>query len=153
MPTTKSDIYTTQSAATGDNRADGRLLSGKVRQAQAVVTLDGDEAATGTVLGIIELPKGAIVDPSQSYVISEVLTDGNFPIDLGFASDADGLTPAAPIEISGGGKVFFDTTVTGADLVTIPDGDEVISATCGTITGTQVANATFRVVITFVDRY
>ena len=151
MATTKSDVYTTQTQATGDNRADGRLLSGKVRQAQAVVTLDGDEAAG--VIDIIELPKGAIVDPSQSYVISEVLTDGNFPIDLGFASDADGLTPAAPIEISGGGKVFFDTTVTGADLVTIADGDEVISATCGTITGTQVANATFRVVITFVDRY
>jgi hypothetical protein len=151
MATTKSDIYTIQSQATGDNRADGRLLSGKVRQAQAVVTLDGDEAAG--VIDIIELPKGAIVDPSQSYVISEVLTDGNFPIDLGFTSDANGLTQAAPIEISGGGKVFFDTTVTGADLVTIADGDEVISATCGTITGTQVANATFRVVITFVDRY
>ena len=151
MATTKSDVYTIQTQATGDNRADGRLLSGKVRQAQAVVTLDGDEAAG--VIDIIELPKGAIVDPSQSYVISEVLTDGNFPIDLGFTSDANGLTLAAPIEISGGGKVFFDTTVTAADLVTIADGDEVISATVGTVTGTQVANATFRVVITFVDRY
>jgi len=151
MATTKSDVYTIQTQATGDNRADGRLLSGKVRQAQAVVTLDGDEAAG--VIDIIELPKGAIVDASQSYVISEVLTDGNFPIDLGFASDANGLTLAAPIEISGGGKVFFDTTVTAADLTTIADGDEVISATVGTVTGTQVANATFRVVITFVDRY
>lgn len=152
MATTKSDIYTTQTQSTGDNRADGRLLAGKVRQVNAVVTLDGDEATTGTVLGIVELPKGALVDPAQSYVVSEVLTDGNFPIDFGFASDADGLTPAAPIEISGGGKVFFDTTVTGADLVTIADGDEVISGTCGTITGTQVADATFRVVITFIDR-
>jgi len=149
MANLKSDIYTTQSASTGDNRADGRLLSGKVRQVNAVVTLAGDEVATNEFT-LVELPKGALVDPAQSYVVSETLTDGNFPIDIGFSSDADGLTLGGEIEVSAAGKVFFDTTA--ADLVTIADGDEVITATLGTVTGTQVAAATFRAVITFIDR-
>ncbi len=148
MSDLSSDIYTTQSASTGDNRVDGRLLTGKVRQVQAVVTLAGDEVATDEFT-LVELPTGALIDPAQCYIVSETLTDGNFPIDIGFASDADGLTLGGEIEVSAAGKVFFDTTA--ADLVTIASGDEVIVAVLGTVTGTQVASATFRAVITYVD--
>ena len=149
MATTKSDIYTTQSLATGDNRADGRLLSGKVRQVQATVVLDGTEATNGTI-DIVELPKGAIVDPSQSYILHESCATTAFDVDLGFASDADGLTLNGVLDLSGAGKTFFDTVTIAP--VTIADGDEVITANLDLVT-TPTAAAEFRVVITFVDRY
>ena len=40
MATFKSDLATGQTAK-GDNRIDGRLLAGKVRQSNATVTLAG----------------------------------------------------------------------------------------------------------------
>lgn len=148
MATTKSDIYATQSATgTGDNRADGRLLSGKVRQAHATVTLEGDEA-DAAVISLVELPKGAIVDPTQSYIIHEDL-GGTISADVGFASDADGLTLNAALDLSAAGKTFLDAVSVAP--VTIADGDEVITLTLNTAT-TPTADAKARVVIAFIDR-
>ena len=147
MATTKSDIYTIQSQATGDNRADGRLLSGKVRQAQATVVLAGDED-TDTFISLVELPKGAIVDPSQSYIIHEAMGT-TITVDLGFSSDPNGLT-ASPLDLSSAGKTFLDTVTIAP--VTIADGDEVILIDIATAASLNAA-AEMRVVITFVDRY
>ena len=49
MATFKSDIYTTQSAVNSNNRADGRLVAGKVRQATASYTLINTESAADTI--------------------------------------------------------------------------------------------------------
>ena len=147
MATTKSDIYTIQSQATGDNRADGRLLSGKVRQAQATVVLAGDED-TDTFISLVELPKGAIVDLSQSYIIHEAMGT-TITVDLGFSSDPNGLT-ASPLDLSSAGKTFLDTVTIAP--VTIADGDEVIQIDIASAASLNAA-AEMRVVITFVDRY
>ena len=137
MATTKSDIYTIQSQATGDNRADGRLLSGKVRQAQATVTFVGDEDANSALISLVELPKGAIVDPSQSYLLHEACGTG-VTVDVGFGSDPNG-------------KTFLDTVTIAP--VTIADGDEVIQIDITAATTVVTAAAELRAVITFVDRY
>jgi len=148
MATFKSDIYTTQSATgTGDNRVDGRLLAGKVRQATATVTVDGALAAAD-VISLVQLPKGALVDPSQSFI--QLANPGTALVaDIGVASDANALTPSA-LTLSAGGKVFFNTAA-DAPLYTVAEGDEVVSITVNTATsitgGTQL-----RAVVTFIDR-
>ena len=148
MATTKSDIYSVQSATgTGDNRADGRLLSGKVRQAHATVTLAGDEA-DAAVISFVELPKGAIVDPSQSYIMHEDL-GGTISADVGFASDPDGLTLNGALDLASAGKTFLDAVSVAP--VTIAEGDEVLTLTLVTST-TPTADAKARAVITFIDR-
>lgn len=148
MATFKSDIYTTQSAVTGDNRADGRLLSGKVRQAVATVTLAGTEAATDTI-NLVELPQGALVDPSQSFVQAE--NPGTaLVVDAGVPSDVDALTPTE-LTLSSGGKVFFDTSADEVPLYEVAAGDELVSLTVNTATS-LTADAKLRVVITFIDR-
>tara|TARA_R110000803_G_scaffold100274_7_gene168413 strand:+ start:543 stop:992 length:450 start_codon:yes stop_codon:yes gene_type:complete len=149
MATTKSDIYTIQSQATGDNRADGRLLSGKVRQAQATVTFVGDEDANSALISLVELPKGAIVDPSQSYLLHEACGTG-VTVDVGFGSDPNGLT-ASTLDLSSAGKTFLDTVTIAP--VTIADGDEVIQIDITAATTVVTAAAELRAVITFVDRY
>lgn len=147
MAITKSDIYTTQSAVTGDNRADGRLLSGKVRQAHATITFDGDEN-TSSVISLVDLPQGAIVDPSQSYILHEAIGT-TVTVDVGFDSDANGLTLNGALNISAAGKTFLDTVTVAP--VTIASGDEVIKLDVVTA-GSVTASAKARVVITFIDR-
>ena len=149
MATTKSDIYEIQSQATGDNRADGRLLSGKVRQAQATVTFAGDEDENSALISLVELPKGAIVDPSQSYLLHEACGTG-VTVDVGFSSDPNGLT-ASSLDLSSAGKTFFDTVTIAP--VTIADGDEVIQIDITAASTVVTAAAELRAVITFVDRY
>jgi hypothetical protein len=149
MAITKSDIYTTQSAVTGDNRADGRLLSGKVRQAHATITFDGDEDASSALISLVELPQGAIVDPSQSYLLHEACGAG-VTVDVGFDSDADGLTLNGVLDLSSAGKTFLDTVTVAP--VTIASGDEVIKLDITAATGTTTASAKVRAVITFIDR-
>jgi len=147
MATYKSDIYTIQSAATGDNRADGRLLAGKVRQATAYVTLNSSLAAT-ELINLVELPKGALVDPSQSFI--QLANPGTALVaDVGVPSDADALTPTA-LTLSSGGKVFFDTA-DDAPLYEVAEGDELVSITANTAT-TITGDTALRAVITYIDR-
>jgi len=147
MATFNSDIYATQSASTGDNRADGRLLSGKLRVANATWTLAGTEAATD-VVNLVELPKGCLIDPSRSFVQAE--NPGTaLIVDLRFSSDVDALTPTA-LTLSSGGKVAVDEAGAAA-LVTVADGDEVIFATVNTATS-LTADQVIRVSIAYVDR-
>lgn len=146
MATLKSDIYTTQTA-TGDNRADGRLLSGKVRQANATITLSDE--ASGNSIALVELPKGCLIDPAQSFVQCEDPATTAFSVEIGVPSDTDALTPA-DLDLSSGGKVFFDTAL-GAPLYEVAEGDEVVSMLCNTITDITVG-ADIRVCITFIDR-
>jgi len=148
MATYKSDIYTLQSQETGDNRADGRLLSGKVRQATATVTLDSGFADT-ELINLVELPKGALVDPSSSFI--QLADPGTtMVVDVGVPSDSNALTPAN-LTLSAGGKVFFDQ-VDDAPLYEVADGDELVSIIA--VGAQTVTGATqLRAVITFIDRY
>ena len=147
MATFKSDIYTTQSAATGDNRADGRLLSGKVRQAVATVTLAGSEVAAD-IINLVELPQGALIDASQSFVQAE--NPGTaLVVDAGVPSASDALS--ASLALSAGGKVFFNTSADEVPLYEVAAGDELVSFTVDTATSLN-AGAKLRVVITFIDR-
>ena len=146
MATFNSDIYTTQSAATGDNRADGRLLSGKLRVANATVTWAGTEAATD-VINLVELPTGCLIDASRSFVQAE--NPGTaLVVDIGFASDVDALSPT-PLTLSSGGKVAFDEAGASA-LVSVASGDELIFATVNTATS-LTADQVIRVSIAYVD--
>lgn len=148
MATFKSDIYTTQSAVTGDNRADGRLLSGKVRQAVATVTIATGQTSND-VFNLVELPQGALVDPSQSFVQAEAPAAA-LVADIGVPSDADALT-ASPLTLTSGGKVFFNTSTDEVPLYEVAAGDELVSLTANTLT-TPTDGAKIRVVITFIDR-
>jgi hypothetical protein len=146
MATYKSDIYTIQSAATGDNRADARLISGKVRQATATVTLDSGLAAT-ELINLVELPTGCLIDPSRSFI--QLANPGTaLVIDVGFASNADSLTPTA-LTVSAGGKFVFDVA-DDAPLITVAAGDELISITANTAT-TITGGTELRAVITYID--
>jgi len=146
MATLKSDIYTTQSATTGDNRADGRLLAGKVRQANATITLSDE--ASGNSIALVQLPSGCLIDPAQSFVQCEDPATTAFSVEIGVPSDTDALTPA-DLDLKDGGKVFFDTAL-GAPLYAVAAGDEVVSMLCNTITGITVG-ADIRVCITYID--
>lgn len=146
MATFNSDIYTTQSAATGDNRADGRLLSGKLRVANATVTLAGTEAGSD-VINLVELPTGCLIDASRSFVQAENPGDA-LVVDIGFASDVDALSPT-PLTLSAGGKVAFDEAGASA-LVSVASGDELIFATVNTATSLTAAQV-IRVSIAYVD--
>jgi hypothetical protein len=146
MATLKSDIYTLQTATQGDNRADGRLLSGKVRQANATITLSDE--ASGNSIALVELPTGSLIDPSQSFIQCEDPATTAFLVEVGVPSDTDALTPA-DLDIKDGGKIFFDTAL-GAPLYAVASGDEVVSMLCNTITDITVG-AVIRVCITYVD--
>tara|TARA_R110000796_G_scaffold98536_1_gene206021 strand:- start:207 stop:656 length:450 start_codon:yes stop_codon:yes gene_type:complete len=147
MATLKSDIYATQSATgTGDNRVDGRLLAGKVRQANATITLSDE--ASGNSIALVQLPTGCLIDPAQSFVQCEDPATTAFLVEIGVPSDTDALTPA-DLDIKDGGKVFFDTAL-GAPLYAVAAGDEVVSMLCNTITAITVG-ADVRVCITYID--
>lgn len=147
MATLKSDIYATQSATgTGDNRVDGRLLAGKVRQANATITLSDE--ASGDSIALVQLPAGCLIDPAQSFVQCEDPATTAFSVEIGVPSDTDALTPA-DLDLKDGGKVFFDTTL-GSPLYAVASGDEVVSMLCNTITAITVG-ADVRVCITYID--
>lgn len=146
MPTFDSNVYTTQSATTGDNRADGRLISGKQRVANVTYTLDATEVATD-IINLVQLPQGCLIDPSRSFVQCDDPGTA-LVVDVGFTSDVDSLTPTA-LTLDAGGKVFFDTAG-DAPLVTVAAGDELIFATVNTAT-TLTAAAVIRVSIAYID--
>lgn len=146
MATFKSDIYTTQSAVNSNNRADGRLVAGKVRQATASYTLINTESAADTI-NLVELPTGCLIDPSRSFL--QVENPGTtLTVDVGFPSNTDSLTPTI-LTVSAGGKFMLDEAG-AASLVTVAAGDELISITVvseASLTAGQV----IRAVITYVD--
>jgi hypothetical protein len=143
MPTTKSDVYTTQTLETGDNRADARLIAGKQRQATVSVTLVGDEDAAD-VIGLVDLPRGVLIDPVQSFVQCDD-PGTTLTVDIGDVTTADGL--ADGIVLSAGGKVPFVAAVGDFPLVEV---DGVVNLTVATA-GTLTANAVLRVVIVYVN--
>ena len=71
MATFKSNLATTQTQ-NGDNRVDGRLLAGKVRQCNATITVAGTEA-TSDVIEVVTLPTGALINLAESYIVTEAL--------------------------------------------------------------------------------
>ena len=142
MATFKSDLAEGQSAK-GDNRVDGRLLAGKVRQVNATVTLAGTET-TGDTIEVVTLPTGALINLSESYIVTESLGT-TFTCDLGFGGSGD---INSGIDLSSAGKVSL---VDGGVLAAVDAGEEKIELTVTSAAGT-VAAATARVVITFIDR-
>lgn len=142
MATFKSDLAEGQSRK-GDNRVDGRLLAGKVRQANATVTLVGTEA-TGDTIEVVTLPTGALINLSESYIVTESLGT-TFTCDLGYAGSGD---INSGIDLSSAGKVSL---VDSGSLSAVDAGEEKIELTVTSAAGT-VAAATARVVISFIDR-
>lgn len=142
MATFQSDLATGQSYK-GDSRIDGRLLSGKVRQANATVTLVGTET-TGDTIEVVTLPQGALINLSESYIVTESLGT-TFTCDLGYAGSGD---INSGLDLSSAGKVSL---VDAGALSAVDAGEEKIELTVTSAAGT-VAAATARVVITYIDR-
>jgi len=142
MATYQSDLAAGQSAK-GDSRIDGRLLSGKVRQVNATVTLVGTETG-GDTIEVVELPQGALINRAESYIVTESL-GSTFTCDLGFGGSGDinsgiDLSSAATVALVDSGALFA-----------VEAGQEKIALTVTSAAGT-VADATARVVITYIDR-
>lgn len=110
MPEFNSDIYPTMAApAIGDRLAPTKVF-GRFRQMVARYVMDGTEAANDIVnLGV--LPKGAIIDPT----LSSVVTDGiaaTATIDIGDTDDA-GVGAVADVDRYADG---LDVAAAGIDL-------------------------------------
>ena len=142
MPTFKSNLATTQSQ-NGDNRVDGRLLAGKVRQCNATVTVDGAEV-DNDIIEIVTLPTGALINLAESYIITEDL-GGTFTCNLGTSGAPTAL--ATGLSLATAAKVDVDAD---GGLYAVPAGDEKIVLTATTL-ATVTAGNTARVVITYID--
>lgn len=141
MATFKSNLATTQSQ-NGDNRVDGRLLAGKVRQCNATITVAGTEV-TNDVIEVVTLPTGALINLAESYIVTE---DLGTTFTVGVDTSGGGAL-AASLDLSSAGKVDFDAD---GGLYTVAAGDELIVINCTSI-GSPTADQTARVVITYVD--
>jgi len=143
MATFQSDLAAGQSAK-GDSRIDGRLLSGKVRQSNASLTVPAGLTA-GDIIEVVTLPQGALINLAESYVVTESL-GSTLTATIECEGSASAL--ANSIDLSSAGKVDFDAD---GGLYTVEGGSEKVSLIVDTSAGT-VADATARVVITYIDR-
>ena len=143
MATFQSDLSAGQSAKV-DNRVDGRLLSGKVRQANATVTVVGTEVS-GDIIEVVTLPTGALINLAESYIITEAL-GGTFTCNLGTENAATAL--ATGLVLASAAKVDVDAD---GGLYSVPAGEEKIVLTSTTL-ATVTAGKTARVCITYIDR-
>ena len=141
MATFKSDLATGQTAK-GDNRVDGRLLAGKVRQSNATVTLAGTEVADD-VIELVTIPSDALLDLSQSFVVAES-AGTTFTCKLGTPS-SDAL--ATGLDFSSAGVVQMGVNT----LYTVPAGEEKIILTVTAASGVD-AGKKLRVCLSFIDR-
>lgn len=143
MATFQSDLAA-GAAAKGDNRVDGRLLSGKVRQINATVTLDGAETG-GDSIELADLPAGAILDLASSFIVPNQSVGTALEVIL--KRPSQNLT--TDIVLTGQtSKVDVDA---GGGLIEIPAGEESLSLLV--TTGTSVAaGAKLRVCLQFIDR-
>ena len=148
MANQKSDIYTLQTVAQGDNRADGRLLSGKVRQATATFTVAATGAAANDTVQLVKLPTGCLIDQTQSFV--QAVNPGTaLVVDIGTAAADDDL--ADGIILSSGGKVPFAVSTTDdLPLVEVAAGNELVTMLYKTVTS-PTGSTDVRVVITYID--
>lgn len=143
MATFKSDLAEGQSQK-GDNRVDGRLLAGKVRQVNATITLDGAETG-GDLIEIADLPTGSLLDLGSSFITPNQSVGTALEVILKRPSQnlttdivLTGATEAVAVDASGG-------------IVEIPAGEESLSLSV--TTGTSVAaGAKLRVCLQFIDR-
>ena len=142
MATFQSDLAAGQSAK-GDNRVDGRLLAGKVRQCSSVITVPAGLTA-GDIIELATLPTGALVNLAESYVVTQSLGST-----LTATIESEGGTGdfASGINLASAGKVDFDTD---GGLYEVPAGQEKVALIVDTSASVSVG-ATARVVITFVD--
>ena len=143
MATYKSDLAEGQSAKV-DNRVDGRLLSGKVRQCNSVITVPAGLTA-GDIIELATLPTGSLINLAECYVVTESLG-----ATLTATIETEGGTAdlASGIDLSSAGKVDFDAD---GGLFTLPAGQEKVALIVDT-SATVVTDATARVVITYIDR-
>jgi hypothetical protein len=143
MATFQSDLATGQSYK-GDSRIDGRLLSGKVRQCNAVVTVPAG-LTTSDVVEVVTLPQGSLINLAECYVVTESLGS---TLTATLACEGAGSDLASSIDLSSAGKVDFDAD---GGLYTVAAGEEKVSMTIDSA-ASAVVGATARVVITYIDR-
>jgi hypothetical protein len=143
MATFKSDLAEGQSAK-GDNRVDGRLLAGKVRQSNAVITVPAGFTA-GDIVEVVTLPTGALINIADSYVVTESL---GATLTASLVCEGAGSAFSNSIDLSSAGKVDFDAD---GGLYTVEAGQEKVNLVVDT-SATVVVGATARVVISFIDR-
>lgn len=142
MATFKSDLAAGQSKK-GDNRVDGRLLAGKVRQCNSVITVPTGLTA-GDIIELVTLPTGALVNLAESYVVTESL---GATLTATIESEGGTADFASGINLAVAGKVDFDAD---GGLYEVPAGQEKVALIVDT-SATVVVGATARVVITYVD--
>lgn len=141
MATFQSDLATGQFAK-GDNRIDGRLLAGKVRQCNAEVTLTGTEAASDEVQ-LVVLPKGAIIDLENSFV-SPASSVGT-ALKVRIVSPLQNLSPE--LTLTGA----TSAVKAGNGLVELAEGDEAITLEITAATATT-ADVKVRVCLQYINR-
>lgn len=142
MATYQSDLAASQGSK-GDNRIDGRLLSGKVRQSNATITVPAGLTA-GDIVELVTLPTGCLINLAESYVVCESL-GSTFTATIEGEGDSNPL--ASGINLASAGKVDFDAD---GGLYALPEGSEKVALIVDT-SASVVTDATARVVITYVD--
>lgn len=138
MPTFNSDIYPTQIApAIGDRLAPTKVL-GRLLFATPKYTMAGTEAAAD-VVNLCVLPKGAIIDPTQCYVVGDgIATTATLDVGdddtagVGAAADADRY--ADGLDVAAAGIDQFSSIACAARLTPYALGAEsIIKATFATM--------------------
>jgi hypothetical protein len=113
-------VYTTQADKQNSpkpkNMLDGKVLTPNFTVVEVDVTMGGGYDGTGTATGatiatgdtlnLIKLPKGAIINPLYSYVVSNGdVAATSATITVGANADVDALSTA--LDIDGAGKDVF----------------------------------------------
>lgn len=142
MATFKSDLAEGQSAK-GDNRVDGRLLSGKLRNANATITIVGTEV-TNDVIDLVDLPEDALIDWSQSFAVAQGAAGTTFTMNIGTATSPNLVTG---VNCATNGKKSFGAI----GQLDLPEGENKLQALVTAASGLN-ADAKIRVCLAYIDR-
>jgi hypothetical protein len=108
-------VYTTQAAKQNDPHPKNLLTSQETTPRQSVLLVDYTigTTETGDVLNLIKLPKGAIINPIYSWVVSSGdVAATSATITVGANGDADALSSALNIDGAGRDQFALNVPVT-----------------------------------------
>lgn len=147
MPTFDSTIYAREGKLGAAGLKDPVLYQGKLRFAQATVTVPSTLAAND-ILNLVTLPAGAQVVPSQCEAICHADPGTALVLDIGTAANADLFSDG--LTLSSGGVVNFTAPVVPEQSTTRVKLTENTPVIATVMTATSITNNS---VITFLIAY
>ena len=142
MPVTKSKQYAKFDTLGLTQRPDSIVAEGRICFLNDEITLVGDEAANDEIK-LLPLPRGALVDPARSQIITSGST--GVTVDIGLSGDADNIADGIALTTAGSRPC----NASAVDLVKVEDEGELLLTVKS---GAAIASATFRVSIAYYVR-